>query len=772
EDIKEMLDFGCTRVEIGVQMPDDELYRKTNRGHTVQDVVDATKNLKNAGFKLGYHIMPGLPGSNPEKDLKMFKEIFNLDSFKPDQLKIYPCQVVDDSPLAKTYKIIKFKPYNEEQTKKILFEMMKIIPEYCRVMRIMREFPKEKLIDGLTRLDLRKKIEKNFRESGEKINECGGVINVNGDTGLTRIDLFTPFTNKGTINLFGGSSSLSGSIFFTTTIDNSGTINENPGTGVNSGILLVATSPSGTGVVNDLPNLCIEGPIIIPLADITVIATDPSGAVVNYPAAIASDDIDGVITPVCSPASGSTFAITTTTVTCTAVDTHGNVGTASFTVTVVILAGDLFGIAGQSGGASTLYSIDINSGAATPVGPIGFNNCEGLDVDDLGTFYATCIRPGTTVNVLITIDPSTAAVTEVGATGLTNRFDFPKDISFRNSDGKLFGMTFDCGPSFPTSGFGLMEIDVNTGLATTFPGFGRCAGGNGLAFSSDDILYLYDEFSFNTVNQITGAVNFIAPNDGGGVSKASAMDFNPDDGLLYASKTPSDFGNRLRDLATVNLATGVFTIIGPTVNGLTALAFNPSIAPELPVTLPPDVTGDVVTDPDGTTTITVSDDLGNPFTEIILSPGSSTTGTVEIIIDTSGVNNAVEITGVTLPLGQTKSIQLASNPSNSPKACVTDSPASVFAQSNPGCDDSDPFTEKLTCDGVERSFTFPDGPRNFTCTVLNGTMRVEGLKHSVVAGFEDISWNITVDGIAQDLVAEEISPGVENKLTVSYDAVA
>ena len=170
-EIKRMLEFGCTRVEIGVQMPDDELYRKTNRGHTVKDVITATENLKNAGFKVGYHIMPGLPYSNPKKDLEMFKEIFNDSQFRPDQLKIYPCQVVSDSPLAKTHKIIKFKPYSEEETKKLLEKMMKIIPEYCRVMRIMREFPKEKLIDGLTRLDLRKDIEDNFRNKGLKIKE-------------------------------------------------------------------------------------------------------------------------------------------------------------------------------------------------------------------------------------------------------------------------------------------------------------------------------------------------------------------------------------------------------------------------------------------------------------------------------------------------------------------------------------------------------------------------------------------------------------------------
>jgi len=171
KEIKEMLEFGATRVEIGVQMPDDELYKKTNRGHNVQDVVDATKRLKDAGFKLGYHIMPGLPGSNAKKDIKMFKMIFQNKDFRPDQLKIYPCQIIEDSPLAKTYKLIKYVPYNEKETKEILIKMMKIIPDYCRVMRIMREFPKEKLVEGLEKLDLRKDIEEEFRNKGLKIRE-------------------------------------------------------------------------------------------------------------------------------------------------------------------------------------------------------------------------------------------------------------------------------------------------------------------------------------------------------------------------------------------------------------------------------------------------------------------------------------------------------------------------------------------------------------------------------------------------------------------------
>lgn len=171
EEIKRMLEFGCTRVEIGIQILDDEIYNKIIRGHTVQDVVDATKNLKNAGFKLGYHVMPGLPYSNPEKDIELFKKIFSDSDFRPDQLKIYPCQIVEDSPLAKIYKKIGYEPYNDEVTKKILSEMMQLIPDYCRVMRIMREFPKEKVIGIPATLHLRKEVEDEFRNKGIKIKE-------------------------------------------------------------------------------------------------------------------------------------------------------------------------------------------------------------------------------------------------------------------------------------------------------------------------------------------------------------------------------------------------------------------------------------------------------------------------------------------------------------------------------------------------------------------------------------------------------------------------
>jgi elongator complex protein 3 len=169
--IPRLLEFGCTRVELGVQMPSDDIYKKIERGHKVKDVVDATRELKNAGFKVGYHIMPGLPLSGLKKDLQIFKKIFSDEKFKPDQLKIYPCQVIKGSKLEELYYKRKYKPYTKEETEQILISMLKLVPRYCRVMRVMREIPPDYLIAGTTRIDLRKDVEAELRKNDSKIKE-------------------------------------------------------------------------------------------------------------------------------------------------------------------------------------------------------------------------------------------------------------------------------------------------------------------------------------------------------------------------------------------------------------------------------------------------------------------------------------------------------------------------------------------------------------------------------------------------------------------------
>lgn len=169
--IKDMLEWGTTRVEMGVQIIDDKIYKLVNRGHTVKDVADATGRLKKAGFKIGYHLMPGLPGSSIKKDITLFKKLFSDSRFKPDQIKIYPCQVLKGSALEGWYYDKRFQPYTKEQTQEVLIKMLKLIPRYCRAMRIMREIPPSFLVCGLLKIDLRKDIEELIRKQNIKIKE-------------------------------------------------------------------------------------------------------------------------------------------------------------------------------------------------------------------------------------------------------------------------------------------------------------------------------------------------------------------------------------------------------------------------------------------------------------------------------------------------------------------------------------------------------------------------------------------------------------------------
>ncbi len=169
--INKMRRWGVTRVELGVQALDNKIYDIVKRGHKIKDVIDATKALKNASFKVGYHIMPGLPKTNFKKDLKLFKKMFKNSNFKPDQLKIYPCQVIAGAELEKDYWKGKYKPYTKEELEKLLYKMMKLVPRYCRVMRIMREIPPQYLIAGTIRIDLRKEIEEKLKKNNEKISE-------------------------------------------------------------------------------------------------------------------------------------------------------------------------------------------------------------------------------------------------------------------------------------------------------------------------------------------------------------------------------------------------------------------------------------------------------------------------------------------------------------------------------------------------------------------------------------------------------------------------
>jgi len=149
EQIDFMLGFGVTRIEMGVQNPDDEIYKAVERGHTVQDVVEATQELKDSGIKVGYHMMPGIMGHNRELDLNAFKTIFTDERFKPDMVKIYPCLVMEGTEYSKCFREGKFTPITTEQAVDVIVEAKKSMPKWVRTMRIMRDIPSNLVEAGI-----------------------------------------------------------------------------------------------------------------------------------------------------------------------------------------------------------------------------------------------------------------------------------------------------------------------------------------------------------------------------------------------------------------------------------------------------------------------------------------------------------------------------------------------------------------------------------------------------------------------------------------------
>ena len=199
EEIKSMLEFGATRVEIGVQTLDDDIHRLTKRGHGVAEVISATRLLRDYGFKVYYHWMPGLPGSTPEHDLELSRKLFDDEHFRPDGIKLYPTLVIAGSELEDWYHDNRYHPYKDEEMIELLVNIKTLIPKYVRIPRLMRDIPGKFIIAGCKDLALRGSIRKRMdeldirckcircREYGHRLRDGWAI----GQPRLTRMDYET-----------------------------------------------------------------------------------------------------------------------------------------------------------------------------------------------------------------------------------------------------------------------------------------------------------------------------------------------------------------------------------------------------------------------------------------------------------------------------------------------------------------------------------------------------------------------------------------------------
>ena len=166
EEIRRLRQLGVTRVELGVQSLEDRILALIVRDHTTHEVQQATRSLREAGFKIAYHLMPNLPSASPEDDLATFRELFDNPAYRPDALKLYPCVVVESAELYAWWRQGRYQPYDDETLVELLIQLKMLVPPYVRIERVIRDIPSTSIQAGCTVTNLREDVHRRMRSRG------------------------------------------------------------------------------------------------------------------------------------------------------------------------------------------------------------------------------------------------------------------------------------------------------------------------------------------------------------------------------------------------------------------------------------------------------------------------------------------------------------------------------------------------------------------------------------------------------------------------------
>lgn len=170
--IKRFRYWGVTRIQLGVQHVNNKILKKVNRGHTIEQAIDAIKMLKDECFKIDIHIMPDLPDTTPEMDKEMFDFVYN--NIHPDQVKVYPCEVTPWTIIEKWYKQGKYVPYSEKNMNDLIDVIkysMKTCPSHIRLPRVVRDIPITYIEAGNPYSNLRQMIDNSFQKENFQSKE-------------------------------------------------------------------------------------------------------------------------------------------------------------------------------------------------------------------------------------------------------------------------------------------------------------------------------------------------------------------------------------------------------------------------------------------------------------------------------------------------------------------------------------------------------------------------------------------------------------------------
>ncbi len=174
DELRTLRELGVTKVQLGIQSTSDDVLRKNQRGHDVAATRHAMCLLRSAGFKLHGHWMANLLGSDPEADVADFEKLFFDPALRPDELKVYPCSLLDTAELVAHHRRGDWHPYDHETLTGVLVRCLAAVPRSCRVTRMIRDIPSTDILVGNRRTNLREDVEKRARRERVPLREIRG----------------------------------------------------------------------------------------------------------------------------------------------------------------------------------------------------------------------------------------------------------------------------------------------------------------------------------------------------------------------------------------------------------------------------------------------------------------------------------------------------------------------------------------------------------------------------------------------------------------------
>lgn len=164
-ELTRLRSYGVTKIQMGVQSLEDRILAQNRRGHTVAQALQAVNWIRSAGFKIVLHWMPNLLGATPESDRQDFTRLW--EGFCPDEIKIYPTQLLENADLYLSWLNGEYRPYTTQELTALIADIKPSIPRYCRVNRIIRDIPSTNVVAGNKRTSLRQDVQAEMKRRGD-----------------------------------------------------------------------------------------------------------------------------------------------------------------------------------------------------------------------------------------------------------------------------------------------------------------------------------------------------------------------------------------------------------------------------------------------------------------------------------------------------------------------------------------------------------------------------------------------------------------------------